>query len=107
MRLRTVRLSLACAAGIAATAFTAAPAQAIPTDCSGGAASRTSYISTCHAGTGSYRAVAFCDYPDGILTSAYGAWKYMPSNTYSTANCPNRPEYGGQGILSSGFTERR
>lgn len=107
MRLRIASLSLACAAGIAATTFTAAPAHAIPTNCSGGAASRTAYISVCHAGTGSYRAVAFCDYPDGTFTSALGNWVYMPSSSYSTAYCPNRPVYGGQGILDSGFTERR
>ncbi|GAA0846581.1 hypothetical protein GCM10009525_66020 [Streptosporangium amethystogenes subsp. fukuiense] len=107
MRLRITSLTLACAAGIATTTFTAAPAHAIPTNCSAGAASRTASIAVCQSGTGSYRAVAFCDYPDGTYGSAYGNWVYMPSSSYSTAYCPNKSVYGGQSILDFGFYERR
>ncbi|WP_157556474.1 hypothetical protein [Herbidospora yilanensis] len=107
MRLRIAQLSLACAAGIAATTFTAAPANALPSDCSAAAASRTASIAVCHGGTGSYRAVAWCDAPDGTYVVAWGSWKTVSSNSYSTAYCPYRSEYGGQTILDRYHYERR
>ncbi|WP_329080808.1 MULTISPECIES: hypothetical protein [unclassified Streptosporangium] len=107
MRLRIARLSLACAAGIAATSFAAAPAHAYPTNCSAGAASRTATIAVCNSGTGSYRAIAFCNYPDGWFTSAYGNWVTRPSSSYSTAYCPKQSGHGGQSTVDSAAYERR
>ncbi|GIH26234.1 hypothetical protein Aph01nite_45440 [Acrocarpospora phusangensis] len=107
MRPRIARLSLACAAGISAIAFAATPAQAYPTDCSAAAVSSTASIAACLSGTGSYRAVAYCEYPDSTYTVTYGPWVYRPSSAISLAICPKNNALGGQSTLDRASYERR
>jgi hypothetical protein len=104
---RLTQAAIACVTGVAATVLAAAPAQAWPGDCSTAFYSSTATLAVCHSGSGSYRAVAFCEFPDGTAGAPVGSWKTVASNSYSYAFCENIPALGGQSYVFAKDVNKR
>jgi len=88
------------------TLTSAAPASAAPTQCKGTAVWQTpgAYVYVCDAGSGYFRAVAYCsNTPGGRGLYRYGLWVGVDDEATSVAHCESTTYQ----YLVSGYGERR